>query len=68
MASSRHGEQQRGGVARGEAGQVPAAPARVVRAVAAVRVLRQVVRVHRQGQPAQRLAHALWCQYIPGLY
>lgn len=52
VASSRHGEQQCGSAARGEAGQVPAAPARVVRALAAVRVLREVVRVHWQGQPA----------------
>lgn len=60
MARSRHGEQQCGSAACGEARQIPAAPARVVRALAEVRVLRQVVRVHRERQPAQRLAHALW--------
>ena len=66
MASSRHGEQQRGSPTRSQARQVPAAPARVLRAVAQVRVLRQMVRLHRQGQLAQRMAYALWGQYIPG--
>lgn len=59
LASSRHGEFPRGSPPRGQAGPVPAAAARVVRAVAEVRCVRQVVRVHRQGQPAQRMADAL---------
>lgn len=61
LAGSGHGELPRGGAARGQAGPVPAGAARVVRAVAAVRGVRQVVRVHRQGQPAQRLADAVRC-------
>lgn len=60
MAGGGHGELSRGGPARGQAGPLPAAAARVVRVVAQVRGLREVVRVHRQGQSAQRLADAIW--------
>ena len=66
VARRRHGELQRRGAARDQARQVPAAPARVVRALAQVRLLRQVVRVHRQGQSPQRLAHPLRGFHIPG--
>lgn len=66
MAGGGNGELSRGGAARGQAGPLPAAAARVLRAGAEVRAPGQVVRLHRQGQPAQRLAHALRSQHIPG--
>lgn len=59
MVSGGHGELARGSATRGQAGPLPAAAARVVCSVAKVRRVRQVVRVHRQGQLAQRLAHTL---------
>jgi len=61
-----NGEQQRGGAASLQARQVSASPARQLRPVPQVRLLRKVVCQHRQRQPSQRLAHALWCQHIPG--
>lgn len=66
MAGGGHGELSRGGAPRGQAGPLPAVAARVLRAGAEVRAPGQVVRLHRQGQPAQRLAHALRSQHIPG--
>lgn len=60
------GEQQRGGAPLLEAGQVPAAPARELRAVAQVRLVRKVVRLHRQGQPPERVEDALRSIHFPG--
>ena len=67
LSSSQNGEQQRGGAASQQARQIPAASSRELRPVIKVRLLWQVVRQHRQGQPAQRLEDPLWCKHIPGI-
>lgn len=66
MAGRWDGELPRGGATRLEAGQVSAAFTRKLRAVAEVCRLWQMVRLDGQGQPAERLAHTIRCQYIPG--
>jgi len=60
-AAFQNGKQQRRSFASLQAGQISTSPARQLRAVAQVRLLRQVVRQHRQGQSAERLAHAVRC-------
>lgn len=66
MARRRHGELQRRGAARQQTGQVSASPARELCAKLEVRRLRQVVRVHRQGQPAKRVEDTVRCFDLPG--
>ncbi|XP_052524775.1 transducin-like enhancer protein 1 isoform X2 [Tympanuchus pallidicinctus] len=65
VAGGGHGEQQRGDPARHQARQIPAAPPRELRPLPQVRRLREVVCEHGEGQPAQRLAHALRSQHLP---
>ena len=68
VAGCGHGELERRSSARHETRQIPAALARVLRVVSAICLVRQMVRLHRQGQFAQCLAHSLRRIDIPSTY
>lgn len=68
MVGRGHGEFERGGVARDEAGQVSVASARELCVESAVCCLRKVVCVDGQGQSLECLANTVRCFDIPSEY